>query len=271
MCALALLTAVLLPAAAPSAEFERHPRVSAQKELARITDLGPTVVILRGNELSKKRAKRMAYIARRVYQDLDRRFIDTSDERPRPPVDLCLFETTAAYRAFVMEVFGEGDHSDMGFYVPGRRLVVANLAKSVGNLRHELAHPLLGDDFPRIPSWLNEGLASLYGNVHQRSRTIDFVVNYRLAHLRQAREAQRLPTLRALASSTHGDVHGPDALAYYAVSRYVLLYLDRRGKLSEFYEAMRSLPDGPDPSAQLELLERYVDYDAFLKWSDDLG
>ena len=41
---------------------------------------------------------------------------------------------------------------------------------SVGNLRHELVHPLLGDDYPAIPAWLNEGIASLYGSAKRGKR-----------------------------------------------------------------------------------------------------
>src|SRR5262245_61578293 len=77
------------------------------------------------------------------------------------PVTLCLTGTTADYQAFT-RAFADVP-SDLGFYRPDLRVGVANLGRGAGNLRHELVHPLVGDDYPEIPSWLNEGLGSLYG------------------------------------------------------------------------------------------------------------
>jgi len=250
--------------AAPAAA--RPPEVAALPELARIDDVGPTVVILRGSDLTKKRAARMERLARRVYLDLERRFIDTTKKEERPAIDVCMFETTAAYTAFVRRALGAGDWSTMGFYLPSERLVMVNLGKSVGNLRHELAHPLLGDDYPDIPSWLNEGIGSLYGTVRDRDDGIRFVVNYRLRHLRQARAADTVPTLEQVAASTRAEVYGPRAMVYYGLSRYLLLYMDRKGELSDFYGEMRDY-NGADALARLQ---KRVDWTEFLKWVDGL-
>ena len=54
--------------------------------------------------------------------------------------------------------------SDWGFYLPDKRTAIANVDASIGNLRHELVHPLIGDDFPGMPMWMNEGMAALYGS-----------------------------------------------------------------------------------------------------------
>ena len=80
--------------------------------------------------------------------------------------------------------------------------------------------------------------------------------------------ARREPELEELANSTRQDVYGLNSLAYYAVSRYLLLYLDRRGKLDEFVRKLRKEPI--TPGRQLEVLEEYVDYDAFIKWTRKL-
>jgi hypothetical protein len=247
---------------------ERHPRVDREPVLARIEEEGQTRIILRG-VIGKKRARRMERLARAVQRDISRRFLTDKDKSGLPPVDLCLFASTRSYRAFVAEVFGEGyDVSDWGFYVPRRRLVVANIGASRGNLRHELTHALLDDDFPDIPAWLNEGLGSLYGSAVRTKKGFRFLVNYRLRHLRQALKAGLLPDLDELANSTRRDVYGLNSLAYYALSRYVLLYLDRRGELDEFIAKLRQ---GPlTPARQLEILKEYVDYDAFIDWTKKL-
>lgn len=241
--------------------------LAAPPSFATIDDLGPTTVVLRG-DLSPKRARWAERKARQLYRDVNRRFIrpNKADDAEREPVDIYLFDSTAAYQKFVDEEFGPGDHSRLGFYVPARRIVVANLKLSVGNLRHEMAHALIGDDFVDIPSWLNEGIGSLYGNVKAvRKDRLDFTVNYRLRHLREARARGELPSLARLARSGRDEVYGPEAMTYYALSRYVLLYLDRRGSLASFYEEMRAAPR--TPKKQLEVLRRFVDERTFLRWS----
>ena len=247
---------------------ERHPRVSKEPVLARIEEEGQTPIVMRG-KIEKKRAKQMEQLARAVQRDVTRRFLSDKDKSGLPPVDLCLFASTRSYREFVEEIFGKGyDVSDWGFYVPRRRLVVANIGASRGNLRHELTHALLGDDFPDMPDWLNEGLGSLYGSAVRTKKGFRFLVNYRLRHLRQKLKAGLLPDLDELANSTRQDVYGLNSLAYYALSRYLLLYLDHKGKLEEF---VRKLRKGPlTPGRQLKLLEEYVDYDAFIKWTKKL-
>jgi len=260
-----VLTASLLD---PAVAGERHPRVDQEPVLARIEEKGQTRIILRG-VIGKKRARRMERLARAVQWDVARRFLTGKDKSGQPPVDLCLFATNRSYRAFVAEVFGEDyDSSDWGFYVPRRRLVVANIGASRGNLRHELTHALLDDDFPDIPAWLNEGLASLYGSAVRTKKGFRFLVNYRLRHLRQALEAGLLPGLDELANSTRRDVYGLNSLAYYALSRYVLLYLEHRGKLDEFIKRLRR---GPlTPVRQQKILKEYIDYDAFIEWTRKL-
>lgn len=262
----AIVLTIFLPGFVFAAE--RHPRVEKEPVLARIEEEGQTCIILRGT-IGKKRARRMERLARAVQRDVSRRFLTDKDKSGLPPVDLCLFASTRSYRAFVEDVFGEGyESSDWGFYVPRRRLVVANIGASRGNLRHELIHALLDDDFPDIPAWLNEGLGSLYGSAVRTKKGFKFLVNYRLRHLRQALKAGLLPDLDELANSTRQDVYGLNSLAYYALSRYVLLYLDHQGKLEEFVKKLRQ---GPlTPGRQLKLLEEYVDYDAFIKWTRQL-
>jgi len=263
---LAFVLAAFVPD--PAVAGERHPRVEREPVLARIAEKGQTRIIMRG-VIGKKRTRRMERLARAVQRDVSRRFLSGKDKSGRPPVDLCLFASTRSYRAFVAEVFGEDyDSSDWGFYVPRRRLVVANIGASRGNLRHELTHALLDDDFPGIPAWLNEGLASLYGSAVRTKKGFRFLVNYRLRHLRRALKAGLLPDLEELAGSTRRDVYGLNSLAYYALSRYVLLYLDHQGKLEELVSKLRQ---GPlSPARQLKIIKEYVDYDAFIEWTKKL-
>lgn len=252
-------------AEAPST-FERHPSVEALPVVSEI-DTGRTTVILRG-ELSESEAEDAEELARAVYDDVNARFIHGEGPVDRPPIDLCVFFQDEDYEDFVAEVYGEDyDHSSMGFYQPRRRLILATLDHGFGNLRHELVHPLLGDDFSEQPSWLNEGMGSLYGSSDPRHGTFEYRVNYRLRDVHEAIEENTLPTFEELANSGRAEVYGPDSMTYYGMARYILFYLNEAGQLESFF---REMWENPTPERQLELLETYIDYDAFVAWAEEL-
>ena len=54
-------------------------------------------------------------------------------------------------------------------------------------------------------------------------------------------------------------------MTWYAMARYVLLYLDRAGKLGELYARLRGAAD--DTDAQRTILTAYVDDAAFRRWA----
>jgi hypothetical protein len=95
-----------------------------------------------------------------------------------------------------------------------------------------------------------------------------FRVNYRLGQLRSARKSGTLPDLETLAASDDRQVYGPRHRAYYSLARYLLLYLESRNTLKQFIDTLRSKPATAD--WQLEVLRRFIDFEAFLAWSDTL-
>ena len=264
---------VVLGSIAPAAPAESAGDTEAERvrdacealgELGEL-DTGPTHVVIHGS-LTGKKAKAMVTAARQVYDDVNARFVEAREDRTEP-VLLCLARTEAEYTTLT-DAFDDDAPSPLGFYDPNLRVAVINLARGVGNLRHELVHPLLGDDYPRIPSWLNEGLGALYGTAKPTKTGMKPLVNYRLEDLQRALEAGDLPTLAELVASSYDDVHGDRAMTYYAMSRYVMLYLHRRGRLDETYAALRAAAG--DVDAQTEILTKEIDEDAFHDWARGL-
>ena len=237
--------------------------IGAVPELATVKR-GRAHVAIRGH-VARPKQKAMVLLVEQVIADVERRFLATKGD-PHPEITLCLFSDDKRYEA-IASVFGPIP-SDLGFYMPGPRIALANVGKSIGNLRHELVHPLIGDDFPRVPAWLNEGLGSLYGTARWNKDRFEFLVNYRLRDLQRALKAGRLPSLEQLATSTDDEVRGVDGSVWYAMSRYVLLYLDRLGKLGPFYAELRAARG--DVGAQKTILLRYVDEKAFRAWAKQL-
>ena len=226
---------------------------------------GRTRVVVRGELASKAQQAQAKQLVEQVIADVQRRFTQPAD-RPDPDITLCVLAKEARYRAVAGE-FGPIP-SDWGFYMPDKRIAIANFGQSIGNLRHELAHPLVGDDFPGIPAWLNEGIGSLYGTAVWKRDRFEFAVNYRLRDLQRALAKDELPPLRDLVASTDDDVRGERAGMWYAYARYVLLYLDRKDELGEVYRGMRAASG--DLARQRALLERHVDDAAFRAWAKRL-
>lgn len=219
-------------------------------------------VVVRG-ELGKAKQREVVALVSQVVADVERRF--TGKRATDPQVTLLLFTDRARYRE-VATTLSEPLISELGFYLPGQRVAIANVGNSVGNVRHELVHPLLGDDFTAIPAWLNEGIAALYGSAKHTKRGFSFLVNYRLRDLQRALKAGTLPTLHQLATSTSNDVRGDQAMVYYALARYVLLYVDRIGKLSQLYAELRAAT----ADHHSKILASYVDETAFRAWARKL-
>jgi hypothetical protein len=223
---------------------------------------GRAHIVVRG-EVSKAKQQEMVKLVGAIVADVEKRFTQKAKTRD-PEVTLLLFANADRYRE-VAESYGPLI-SDWGFYLPDKRVAIANVDASIGNLRHELVHPLIGDDYPDIPTWLNEGVASLYGSATLGKHGFTFLVNYRLRDLQRALADGTCPTLAELAASTDADVHGKRAMVYYALSRYVLLYADRKGTLAALYAELR----GAQRDKHAEILARHVDEKAFRTWARKL-
>jgi hypothetical protein len=156
-------------------------------------------------------------------------------------VTVLVFNGEKSYNRYCEELFGERGISIYGYYKPQRRTLVLNIATGKGTLLHELTHALVAFDFPDVPDWLNEGLASLHEQSRFRADArgpwIEGLVNWRLEGLQ---EVARQGELRPLAELV-GDARfrGPDEGTNYAQARYFCLYMQQKGVLEKFYRTFR--------------------------------
>jgi hypothetical protein len=228
--------------------------------IGRIED-GPTPVVIRGR-IPRRDVPGLVALARLVHTDVNRRFITPRDEA-HPPVDLVLYQDDEEYQAVALGYARVP--AGQGFYRPDARVAAVNLSRGRGNLRHELVHPLIVDDFPTIPAWLNEGIASMYGGARVRHGMLMFVANYRLYDLQLAIEKRTLPGRNRLAFAGRTELYGPEGATYYAVSQHVVLFMDRTGKLDAYYRMVRA-----DPSVRGVALAAVVDWRRFVRWARHL-
>lgn len=234
--------------------------VMEQPVIGRI-DRGPTPVVIRGR-VSPRDVPGLVALARIVHADVNRRFVAPRDEH-HPPVELVLYEDDTEYQALALGYARVP--AGQGFYRPDARVAAVNLSKGRGNLRHELVHPLIVDDFPQIPAWLNEGIASMYGGARVRHGKLVFIANYRLFDLQLAIDERTIPGRNRLAFAGRDELYGPDGAIYYAVSQHVVLFLERTGQLDAYYRTVRA-----NPSARGVALAAAVDWRRFVRWASHL-
>lgn len=174
---------------------------------------------------------------------------------PDRPISVLLFANRQSYHDFAASRFGDREVSIFGYYRPAERTVLVDISTGGGTLVHELTHALISFDFPRVPDWFNEGLASLHEQCRFRQDEqgpwIEGLVNWRLPLLQEAVQADRLPPLESLLNSGERFRDG-DVGLNYAHARYFCLYLQNRGQLAAFYARFRDVHE-QDPSGRAAL------------------
>jgi len=159
------------------------------------------------------------------------------ETRPDEPIVVLLFDREESYNHYARTLFGDEGISVFGYYKPRQRTLVMNISTGGGTLLHELTHALADFDFPNIPDWFNEGLASL----HEQARLandpprIQGLINWRLPVLRDAIRRDRLRSLKSLIAAD--DFRGADEGVNYAQARYFCLYMQEQGVLGDYYQA----------------------------------
>jgi len=162
---------------------------------------------------------------------------DFFTKRPAKILEVYLFQTAAAYEAGVETLTGEAPSTPYGFYSSTNGGLFMNIATGGGTLVHEIVHPYIEADFPAAPSWLNEGLGSLFEQSSERDGHIVGLTNWRLAGIQKAIR-RGAPTIQALTALTHKQFY--DSSTSYGQSRYLMYYLQERGLLRTFYAAFRA-------------------------------
>jgi hypothetical protein len=158
--------------------------------------------------------------------------------KPGEPVLILLFETQEPYRRLARKWFGDGDVPYYGYFRHDN-VMLMNVGTGTGTLVHELTHALIKPDFPQVPSWFNEGLASLYEQCSLGADdTIKGHENWRLPGLQKAISAGKLRPLAKMIADPK--FYREDLLGVnYAQARYLMFYLQEKGLLVKYYQTFR--------------------------------
>lgn len=174
---------------------------------------------------------------------------------PNEPILILLFESEEPYKRLAKKWFGDADVPHYGYFRHDN-IMVMNVGTGTGTLVHELTHALIKPDFPDVPSWFNEGLASLY---EQCSLGVDGTIkgheNWRLAGLQKAIRAKTLRPLSELVADPN--FYGEQKVGVnYAQARYLMFYLQEKKLLARYYHTFRD--DVKDDPTGLESLKKTI-------------
>jgi len=178
--------------------------------------------------------------------------------RPSRAISVYLFPNAGPYHGFCRRVSGSDCISRFGFYDYRPRRIVMNIGPGAGTLTHELVHPLVEADFPSAPTWINEGIASLFEAVAMpRPGEIRGFKNWRWPRLVRAldsRAEREHATLPALFGISDEAFRGELEDLNYASARYLCQWLDGKDLLWPFYQRWRDTFD-TDPTGEKAFTE----------------
>ncbi len=165
--------------------------------------------------------------------------VDYFDTPPSEPITILIATTDAAYEECVTQLGHQGRKEYAGIYSRADRRLVLNLSTGEGTLAHELTHALAHVDFPDMPEWFDEGLASLHEDSEFSEDGLQLIglQNWRGELLRERFQQGTLPPLENFIT---GEFSGPQAALNYAIARSLCLFLQQRGRLTAFYRKSRA-------------------------------
>ena len=177
------------------------------------------------------------------------------EKDPDHIINVWLFKDAKTYDHYIKTYYKHTPASKFGYYSPGHKALFANMSYGTGTLVHEIVHPLMLANFPKCPSWFNEGMAALYEQSNDRDGRMLAQTNQRLKQVHAAIMKKRLPPLQTLMSTSREEFYrGRDRILNYAEARYLCYYLEKKNLLGTFYHQFRANVD-EDPTGYETLKE----------------
>lgn len=197
---------------------------------------------------------------------VDRLKQDFFTQDPEQILEIWLFKDKLSYEKHTQLLFKDKPTTPFGYYSPTHKALIMNISTGGGTLVHEIVHPFIEANFPACPSWLNEGLGSLYEQSGEENGRIHGYTNWRLPGLQQAIKAAIVPSFKALTGMSPNVFYNDDRGTNYAQARYLCYYLQQKGLLVKFYKAFHA-NQRTDPTgyATLQKVLGEADMDQFKK------
>ena len=160
-------------------------------------------------------------------------------EDPEDIIDIWLFRNKTSYMQNTYKLFGSKPHTPFGYYSRKDKVLIMNIRTGGGTLVHEIVHPFMRANFPKCPSWFDEGLASLYEQCREENEQILGSTNWRLKGLKRAILANRVPAFKTLTATTRYEFYNEDPGTNYSQARYLCYYLQEKKLLRKYYHTFK--------------------------------
>lgn len=170
-------------------------------------------------------------------------------KRPDKLIEVWLFNGEKSFRRGAKKFFNDTPDTPFGYYSPEASALIMNI-NGLGTLSHELVHPYMEANFPEVPAWFNEGLASLFERPSEKHGHLIGLPNWRLPELKREIRANTLPKLSKLLTTTRDEFYEANYDSY-AYARYLVEYLQDQDKLHDFYVKFQA--DDKDRTGQTAL------------------
>ena len=171
---------------------------------------------------------------------------------PNHILTIWLFRDRDSYQTHARTFLKDTPTTPYGYYSSSNRALVMNIATGGGTLVHEIVHPFVEANFPDCPSWLNEGLGSLYEQCGDEAGQIHGYTNWRLPGLQEAIRDGRVPPFETLFAMDSNAFYNGASGTHYAQARYLCYYLQDKGLLRKFYREFHT-NRSTDPSGVASL------------------
>ncbi len=219
--------------AEPSAEDLKAHKIALEKKLEGqgFTVLVEGTFVIIGDEGEKMVKKRSTGFFHWTISLLEKDFFS---KRPDKIIEVWLFKNEKTYRKGAKKFFNDEPETPYGYYSPEHDALVMNIGPGPGTLSHELVHPYMEANFPNVPSWFNEGLASLYEQPLEKTGHMWGGTNWRLPGLQKMIRDKTIPALATLLKTSRDGFYEAN-FDSYAYARFLCQYLQDHGKLHDFY------------------------------------
>lgn len=195
---------------------------------------------------------------------VDRLKQDFFTRDPIEILEIWLFRDEASYRRNVRLMFNDEPTTPYGYYSSANKALVMNIGTGGGTLVHEIVHPFIEANFPAAPSWLNEGLGSLYEQCGEVDGHIHGYTNWRLPGLQKSIRNKQVPAFKTLMELNSRSFYNDDRGTNYAQARYLCYYLQQNGLLVKFYnEFVTHQTEDPSGFKSLQKILGETDMEAF--------
>jgi hypothetical protein len=181
-------------------------------------------------------------IDKNIRQTVDAMTNNYLSDFPDSVIPVFLFSDFDEYKEFSINTFkiDENDLSPFGYYKIPKNAIVIKFYKWKGSVSHEITHSLIQFDFPDMPSWFNEGLASLHEKYIYKDGQMLGDFSWRIVALRHALEHNTYTALQKLMETNDEELYDSGRTSYYyAQARYLLMMLQKQGLLKKYYKLFR--------------------------------